>query len=146
MAGGNLAESLSAKYGKGSSGRSPSVKRILQEVREIQRQEDEQMRALHSAGPSSPTSSSSAAASRYPDVCIMAEALEENIFEWHFAISGQRGSDYEGGIYHGRILLPPEYPFKPPDFVMLTPSGRFQVRQRSRPRASSPAAREEREN
>uniref|UniRef100_A0A7S1HPV4 UBC core domain-containing protein n=1 Tax=Phaeocystis cordata TaxID=118079 RepID=A0A7S1HPV4_9EUKA len=74
--------------------------------------------------------SSSSSSSRYPDVCIVAEALEENIFEWHFAINGQRGSDYEGGIYHGRILLPPEYPFKPPDFVMLTPSGRFQVGKR----------------
>lgn len=34
---------------------------------------------------------------------------------------------YQGGIYHGRIILPAEYPFKPPSFVMLTPSGRFEV-------------------
>jgi ubiquitin-conjugating enzyme E2 J1 len=33
----------------------------------------------------------------------------------------------QGGIYHGRILLPAEYPFKPPAFMMLTPSGRFQT-------------------
>ena len=33
----------------------------------------------------------------------------------------------QGGVYHGRILLPPEYPFKPPAFMMLTPSGRFQT-------------------
>lgn len=31
----------------------------------------------------------------------------------------------QGGLYHGRILLPPEYPFKPPSFMMLTPNGRF---------------------
>jgi hypothetical protein len=33
----------------------------------------------------------------------------------------------QGGIYHGRILLPAEYPFKPPAFMMLTPNGRFQT-------------------
>lgn len=33
----------------------------------------------------------------------------------------------QGGIYHGRIIMPPEYPFKPPAFVMLTPSGRFET-------------------
>ena len=33
----------------------------------------------------------------------------------------------QGGVYHGRVLLPPEYPFKPPAFMLLTPSGRFEV-------------------
>jgi ubiquitin-conjugating enzyme E2 J1 len=33
----------------------------------------------------------------------------------------------QGGIYHGRIIMPAEYPFKPPAFVMLTPSGRFET-------------------
>ena len=33
----------------------------------------------------------------------------------------------QGGIYHGRILMPAEYPFKPPAFMMLTPSGRFET-------------------
>ncbi len=33
----------------------------------------------------------------------------------------------QGGIYHGRILLPPEYPFKPPSFLLLTPNGRFET-------------------
>lgn len=33
----------------------------------------------------------------------------------------------QGGVYHGRILLPAEYPFKPPSFMMLTPNGRFQT-------------------
>lgn len=32
----------------------------------------------------------------------------------HFTIRGADGTDFEGGVYHGRILLPPEYPFKPP--------------------------------
>ena len=75
------------------------------------------------------------------DHVIVAEALEENIFEWHFAIAGPAGSDYAYGIYHGRIILPHEYPFKPPDFMMLSPSGRFQVvRPNLPPRPSPPAS------
>jgi hypothetical protein len=27
---------------------------------------------------------------------------------------------WQGGLFHGRILLPPEYPFKPPSFMMQT--------------------------
>jgi ubiquitin-conjugating enzyme E2 J1 len=81
----------------------------------------------------------------------MASPLEEDIFEWHFCVAGPPGTEFEvgsaahatarsirppdlrrrrapwrplqGGIYHGRILLPPEYPFKPPSFMMLSPSG-----------------------
>ena len=45
----------------------------------------------------------------------------------HFTIRGADGTDFEGGYYHGRILLPAEYPFKPPNIVFLTPSGRFET-------------------
>jgi ubiquitin-conjugating enzyme E2 J1 len=45
----------------------------------------------------------------------------------HFTIRGADGTEFEGGIYHGRILLPPEYPFKPPHIIFLTPSGRFET-------------------
>jgi ubiquitin-conjugating enzyme E2 J1 len=45
----------------------------------------------------------------------------------HFTIRGADGTDFEGGVYHGRILLPPDYPFKPPHIMFLTPSGRFDV-------------------
>ena len=37
------------------------------------------------------------------------------------------GTAFEGGIYHGRILLPVDYPFKPPNFMLLTPNGRFET-------------------
>lgn len=79
----------------------PAVKRILKELKEIQECDN-------------------------PD--IAATALEDNIFEWLFVIRGAWGTDYEGGLYHGRILMPAEYPFKPPAFVMLTPSGRFETK------------------
>jgi len=45
----------------------------------------------------------------------------------HFTIRGADDTEFAGGIYHGRILLPPEYPFKPPNIVFLTASGRFEV-------------------
>lgn len=45
----------------------------------------------------------------------------------HFTIRGPDSTEFEGGYYHGRILLPAEYPFKPPNIVFLTPSGRFET-------------------
>ncbi|GFR40410.1 hypothetical protein Agub_g984 [Astrephomene gubernaculifera] len=80
--------------------RNPAVKRIMQEIKEIKQD----------------TSGD-----------ILAEALETDIFEWHFVIRGPRDTEFEGGIYHGRILLPADYPFKPPSFMMLTPNGRFET-------------------
>ena len=56
-----------------------------------------------------------------------AAPLESDMFEWHFTIRGPADSEFAGGIYHGKILLPPEYPFKPPNIVFLTPSGRFET-------------------
>jgi len=44
---------------------------------------------------------------------------------WHFSFQGVPGSSYAGGIYHGRILLPPNYPAAPPRIHLLTPTGRF---------------------
>lgn len=80
--------------------RNPAVKRILQELKEFRTQSCRD---------------------------VVSEPLQDNIFEWQFAIRGAAGTDFEGGIYHGRILLPPEYPFKPPSFLMQTPNGRFAV-------------------
>ena len=36
------------------------------------------------------------------------------------------------GRYHGKIVFPNEYPFKPPSIFMLTPNGRFETGRRSR--------------
>eukprot|EP01123_Difflugia_compressa_P013636 TRINITY_DN6434_c0_g1_i1.p1 TRINITY_DN6434_c0_g1~~TRINITY_DN6434_c0_g1_i1.p1 ORF type:complete len:228 (+),score=27.64 TRINITY_DN6434_c0_g1_i1:74-685(+) len=53
-----------------------------------------------------------------------------NILEWHYVIIGPKGSVYEGGVYHGKIKFPTEYPHKPPSILMITPSGRFQTNTR----------------
>jgi ubiquitin-conjugating enzyme E2 J1 len=80
--------------------KNPAVKRILQEVKEMQSN---------------------------PSDDFMSLPLEENIFEWQFAIRGPSDTEFEGGIYHGRIQLPADYPFKPPSFMLLTPNGRFET-------------------
>ncbi|TEB36150.1 UBC-like protein [Coprinellus micaceus] len=56
-----------------------------------------------------------------------AAPLEDDIFEWHCTLRGSPGTEFEGGLYHFRILLPAEYPFRPPSIMMLTPSGRFEL-------------------
>lgn len=48
--------------------------------------------------------------------------LQDNLFEWHFSVRGPPDSDFDGGVYHGRIVLPPEYPMKPPSIILLTVS------------------------
>lgn len=79
--------------------RNPAVKRLMREAQEL-KDKTEQFSA-------------------YP--------LEDNLFEWHFTIRGPADSDFENGVYHGRIILPPEYPMKPPSIILLTPSGRFET-------------------
>lgn len=47
--------------------------------------------------------------------------------EWHFTLRGPPDSPFEGGLYHGRIVLPKNYPFAPPSLMLLTRNGRFEV-------------------
>ena len=56
---------------------------------------------------------------------IIAHPLEDNMFEWHSVLKGPPDSHYAGGIYHGKIDFPNEFPMKPPAIRMLTPNGRF---------------------
>lgn len=65
-----------------------------------------------------------------PDSFCVAYPLESDLFEWHFTVRGPPDTEFEGGVYHGRIVLPPEYPLKPPEIVLLTPNGRFEVNTR----------------
>ena len=45
-------------------------------------------------------------------------------------IHGPENSLYQGGIYHGKLKFPLEYPFKPPSIYMITPNGRFKTNTR----------------
>ncbi|XP_021807792.1 uncharacterized protein LOC110751602 [Prunus avium] len=58
--------------------------------------------------------------------------LEHNPYEWQFGIRGASGTDFEGGIYHGRIQFPEEYPSKPPEFSFFTENGRFKTHKKIR--------------
>jgi len=77
-----------------------AVKRIMQEAKEL---------------------------SRDPSTEYTAAPLEDNLFDWHCTLRGPPGTEFEGGLYHFRIVLPAEYPFKAPSLMILTPSGRFEV-------------------
>lgn len=79
--------------------RSPAVKRLMREAQELNEATEE----------------------------YFAQPLEDNLFEWHFTVRGPPESEFEGGIYHGRVILPPDYPMKPPSIILLTPNGRFET-------------------
>jgi ubiquitin-conjugating enzyme E2 J2 len=49
------------------------------------------------------------------------------MLEWHFVLEGASDSEYAGGIYHGKLVFPAQYPFKPPSISFFTPTGRFAV-------------------
>uniref|UniRef100_A0A0A9YY42 Ubiquitin-conjugating enzyme E2 J2 n=4 Tax=Lygus hesperus TaxID=30085 RepID=A0A0A9YY42_LYGHE len=61
---------------------------------------------------------------------IVAEPLPSNILEWHYVMFGPDRSPYQGGIYHGKLVFPREFPFKPPSIYMITPNGRFKTNTR----------------
>jgi len=65
-----------------------------------------------------------------PDRMFVAKPLESDLYEWHFSIRGPPETPFEGGVYHGRILLPLEYPFKAPEIIFLTENGRFECNAR----------------
>lgn len=66
----------------------------------------------------------------HPSSFFYAAPLESDLFEWHFSVRGPPDTPFSAGIYHGRILLPAEYPLKPPEIILLTPNGRFEVGKR----------------
>ncbi|KAA8497698.1 Ubiquitin-conjugating enzyme E2 J1 [Porphyridium purpureum] len=80
-----------------------AVKRIMLEVKELQRE------------------------AQLPGSFFHASPLENDLFEWHFTVKGPPDTAFQGGLYHGRIILPAEYPMKAPEIVLLTPNGRFEV-------------------
>ncbi|KAH9066536.1 UBC-like protein [Lactarius vividus] len=63
---------------------------------------------------------------REPPPFVWAAPEEKDILTWNYIIHGPPDSPFVGGEYHGVLLFPSEYPFKPPGIKMYTPSGRFQ--------------------
>jgi len=50
---------------------------------------------------------------------------EKNLLEWYFLIKGPPDTEYKDGLYIGKILHSEHYPFRGPDYIVLTPTGRF---------------------
>jgi len=63
--------------------------------------------------------------SRNPSPNIIAKPNLSNIIEWHYVIFGPEDSPFKGGVFHGKLKFPPEFPHKPPSIMMTTPNGRF---------------------
>ncbi|KAL0237041.1 hypothetical protein PCE1_000438 [Barthelona sp. PCE] len=58
------------------------------------------------------------------------EPCNGNLFDWHFTFKGLEETDYDGGLYHGRISVPPSYPLKPVEIYLLSESGRWETNSR----------------
>ena len=65
-----------------------------------------------------------------PESDFVAGPVGDDLFLWHFTIKGAKDTPFEGGIYHGKIVFPPQYPMKPPDIYFFTPNGRFETHQK----------------
>ncbi|KDR12804.1 Ubiquitin-conjugating enzyme E2 J2 [Zootermopsis nevadensis] len=65
-----------------------------------------------------------------PDPYVVAEPLPANIREWHYVFTGPENTPYDGGLYHGKLVFPTNYPFEPPGIYMITPNGRFHTNTR----------------
>jgi ubiquitin-conjugating enzyme E2 J2 len=62
-----------------------------------------------------------------PEYGIVASPLESNVLQWHFVLHGSSDTPYQGGLYHGKLIFPSNFPMKPPSIMMITESGRFAV-------------------
>lgn len=56
---------------------------------------------------------------------VYAFPTEENMLIWYFMIIGPEYSKFNGGHYIGKLIHDSAYPFVPPSYIMLTPTGRF---------------------
>lgn len=61
---------------------------------------------------------------------VVARPSPSDILEWHYVLEGSEGTPFAGGVYHGKVKFPPEYPYKPPGISMITPNGRFATHKR----------------
>lgn len=61
---------------------------------------------------------------------IIAEPNPSNILEWFYVVIGPENTQYEGGMYLGKLVFPRDFPYKPPSIYMVTPNGRFKTNTR----------------
>lgn len=61
---------------------------------------------------------------------VVARPSPTDILEWHYVLEGSNGTPFAGGYYYGKIKFPPEYPYKPPGILMITPNGRFMTQKK----------------
>ena len=64
------------------------------------------------------------AARRVPYIHVSTD--DADLLRWSYLLQGPPDTPFAGGWYWGKLIFPPEYPFKPPRLEMATPSGRFQ--------------------
>lgn len=103
---------FNACYSKSKGVPSLTITRIASELKEIDRQ------GISLEVPFNSTK----------DECgVRLSPLKNNLLEWHFSFTGVEGSNYDGGIYHGRIRLHPDYPRKAPSICVLSPTGRWEI-------------------
>jgi ubiquitin-conjugating enzyme E2 J1 len=81
----------------------PTIKRLMSEFKQLQRS---------------------------PEKDFVAAPLGQDLFVWHFTIRGAPDTAFAGGVYHGKIVFPAQYPLKPPDIYFMTPNGRFETRKK----------------
>ena len=55
------------------------------------------------------------------------QPLKEDYYTWHFTFMGPKDTCYDKGLYHGKILLPSDYPLSPPDIYYLNKNGRYNI-------------------
>eukprot|EP01064_Diplonema_japonicum_P027074 TRINITY_DN3882_c0_g1_i1.p1 TRINITY_DN3882_c0_g1~~TRINITY_DN3882_c0_g1_i1.p1 ORF type:complete len:214 (+),score=26.79 TRINITY_DN3882_c0_g1_i1:33-674(+) len=65
-----------------------------------------------------------------PPPFVTAHPDHSNLLLWHYTVEGPPGTPYEGGLYHGKLEFPADFPFNPPSVYMFTPNGRFKTGQR----------------
>lgn len=70
------------------------------------------MRTIRSSTSRSTSTTSNSSSNNHDYVRI--GPFGKNLLRWHFSVQGPANSVYEDGIYHGRVLLPKDYPGSPP--------------------------------